>query len=63
MSSVRVMQMYGFEGEVTSKYNKEMMRLFTDIFQWWVVRSSACVLGLPPWRKRHACAQTLIPNP
>jgi hypothetical protein len=29
-------KMYGFEGEVTSKYSKEMMRLFTDIFQWCV---------------------------
>lgn len=32
--SVNMNKMYGFEGEVTSKYSKEMMTLFTDIFQW-----------------------------
>jgi len=25
---------YGFEGEVAAKYSREMMALFTDIFQW-----------------------------
>ena len=30
---IYVCQMYGFEGEVTAKYDKDMMRLFTDIFQ------------------------------
>ena len=27
-------KMYGFEGEVVAKYGREMMALFTDIFQW-----------------------------
>ncbi len=32
--SVNMNKMYGFEGEVASKYSAEMMALFTDIFQW-----------------------------
>jgi serine/threonine-protein phosphatase 5 len=32
--SVNMNKMYGFEGEVASKYSTEMMALFTDIFQW-----------------------------
>ncbi|KAJ1470890.1 Metallo-dependent phosphatase-like protein, partial [Baffinella frigidus] len=32
--SVNMNKMYGFEGEVASKYSKDMMTLFTDIFQW-----------------------------
>ena len=31
--TVNMNKMYGFEGEVAAKYNKDMMRLFTDIFQ------------------------------
>ena len=32
--SVNMNKLYGFEGEVASKYSKEMMGLFTDTFQW-----------------------------
>jgi tetratricopeptide (TPR) repeat protein len=32
--TVNMNKMYGFEGEVASKYSAEMMALFTDIFQW-----------------------------
>jgi len=32
--SVNMNKIYGFEGEVASKYSTDMMALFTDIFQW-----------------------------
>jgi len=32
--TINMNKMYGFEGEVAAKYSKDMMRLFTDIFQW-----------------------------
>ena len=32
--SVNMNKMYGFEGEVMAKYSREMMALFTDVFQW-----------------------------
>lgn len=27
-------QMYGFEGEVKSKYNSQMAEVFTEVFNW-----------------------------
>lgn len=32
--SVNMNQMYGFEGEVKSKYSSKMVDLYTEIFNW-----------------------------
>ena len=32
--SINMNQMYGFEGEVRSKYSSQMWDLFTEIFNW-----------------------------
>lgn len=52
-------QMYGFEGEVKSKYSAMMAELFTELFEW--LPLAHCIQGKILVRDKHYHNNIIMP--